>query len=274
MKWRLLHSTRFCYSEPVLLGPHEIRLRPAGSVAGELENYRLKIWPQPSVCHWRQDLWNNPVFQAWFSKPVKQLTILNSFYYQPRAANPFHFTVAKEYLSHPVQHDPGLLESLRPYLELPEKVDWIDPWRDSGQDSVSLLLTLNRWVSQRITYEVRPEPGVQSLATTLERGRGSCRDTAWMLALGLRALGYPSRFVSGYWLQVENTSAELHAWCEVYLAGAGWLGLDPVAGLVASNQHLAVARAPRPEFAAPVIGSHDYRKGEGTTEFRITVRRC
>ena len=274
MRWKLLHTTRFSFPAPVLLGPHEIRLRPDGPLGGEVENYRLRLWPQPGVHHWRQDLWNNQLFQTWFPGPTSQLTIVNEFYYRPRATNPFNFTVEKSALHPPIQLETTLHDSLAAYLALPEAADWVEPWLNSDLDSVYLLLALNRWVGQNITYEIRPEPGVQSLQTTLRRGRGSCRDTAWLLTLGLRRLGYPSRFVSGYWLQVENDAAELHAWCEAYLPGAGWLGLDPVAGLLVSNQHLPLARGPSPHWAAPVTGSHDGDPAAALTQFRVRVRRC
>lgn len=272
MEWSLLHSTRFSFGEPVILGPHEIRLRPGGPIAGDVKDYRLRVWPEPGVLQWRQDLWNNWVLQAWFARPVTQLTVLNTFRYQPRAANPFNFTVEATALRPPIQLDPGQADSLAPYLAQPENAEWATPWLKWQGDSVSLLLDLNRWVNQNIGYEARLEEGVQSLATTLERGRGSCRDTAWLLALGMRRLGFPSRFVSGYWLQVDSASAELHAWTEAYLPGAGWLGLDPTAGLLVANQHLALARTPRPEAAAPICGSHD--GPPAPAEFRLRVRRC
>ncbi len=270
--WSLLHTTRYHFGRPVALGPHEIRLRPAGPLAGELSHYRLRVWPQPSIAQWRLDLWNNRVFQAWFAQPVERLTVTNQFRFHPIPINPFGFAVESQAVHLPIQLDPALSQSLAAYLDRPEEVNWIEPWRHFQGLSLSLMLDLNRWVNQNIGYEARPEAGIQSCAETLSRGRGSCRDTAWLLILGLRELGYPSRFVSGYWLQVDSGSAELHAWAEVYLPGAGWLGLDPTAGLLVSNQHLPVARSPLPEQAAPIRGSHD--GGQSEPEFRMRVRKC
>ena len=270
--WSLLHTTRYRFPRPVALGPHEIRLRPSGPLAGEMSGYRLRVWPRPNIAQWRLDLWNNQVFQAWFAQPAHHLTVTNQFRFHPLPVNPFGFAVESEAVHYPIQLDPSLSSSLAPYLDVQEEVCWTEPWTTYQGTSVALMLDLNRWVNENITYEARPETGIQSPSQTLQRGRGSCRDTAWLLALGLRRLGYPSRFVSGYWLQVDNDSAELHAWTEVYLPGAGWLGLDPTAGLLVSNQHLPIARSPIPEQAAPIRGSHD---GEASPpEFRVRVRKC
>ena len=270
--WSLLHTTRYQFEGAVALGPHEIRLRPTGPLAGELSHYQLRVWPRPSIAQWRLDLWNNRVFQAWFAQPVTQLTVSNQFRFHPLPVNPFGFAVESTAVHFPIQLDPALHQSLTPYLDQPEEASWVDPWLDYQGLSVSLLLELNRWVNQHIGYQARVEAGIQSIQETLQKGRVSCRDTAWMLALGLRRLGYPSRFVSGYWLQVDNDSAELHAWTEVYLPGAGWLGLDPTAGLMVGNQHLPVARSPLPEQTAPIRGTHD--GSSALPEFRVRVRKC
>lgn len=270
--WSLLHTTRYRFDGTVALGPHEIRLRPSGPLGGDLSHYRLRVWPTPSIAQWRLDLWNNRVFQAWFAHPVTQLTVTNQFRFHPLPVNPFGFAVESTAVHFPIQLDPELRHSLAPYLEQPEESSWVKPWLHYEGLSVSLMLELNRWVNHNIGYEARPEIGIQSISETLQRGRGSCRDTAWMLALGMRRLGYPSRFVSGYWLQVDNASAELHAWTEVYLPGAGWLGIDPTAGLLVANQHLPVARSPLPDQTAPIRGSHD--GAEVPPEFRVRVRKC
>lgn len=272
MQWSLLHTTRYRYGGPVILGPHEIRMRPSGPVAGEVSQQHLRIWPQPSISQWRLDIWNNWVFQAWFAQPVEQLTVVNQLRFRPAAANPFGFALESAAVNCPILLDPSLDESLAPYLVVPEPVEWIEPWLDYRGLTIPLLLELNGWVNQNIRYEARDDQGFQSAAETLQRGTGSCRDTAWLLALGLRRLGYPARYVSGYWLQVDSASAELHAWVEVYLPGAGWFGLDPTAGLVVANQHLAVARAPRPEQTAPILGSHDAPHSE--IDYRMRVREC
>ena len=272
MEWSLLHTTRYRFSGPVLLGPHEVRLRPSGPVSGHIRDHRLQLWPRPQLGHWRQDLWSNWVYQAWFAHPVSQLTVANRLRYRPKACNPFDFVVDKAALNYPPVWNEALESSLRPYLEVSEEFEeWLSPWRCFQGNSLALAIDLNRKVNQSIGYEVRLETGVQSAGQTLSRAMGSCRDTAWLVVLALRALGYPARFVSGYWFQVDSNAAELHAWAEVYLPGAGWLGLDPTAGLLVGQQHVALARAPSPDQVPPIAGSHAGATAD--CEFRVRVRR-
>lgn len=270
MEWSLLHTTRYRYHQPVLLGPQEIRLRPCGPVAGRVRAQRLEIWPRPDLGYWRQDVWNNWVYQAWYSGPTRTLTVVNRLRFRPRKGNPFGFVVEEPVLRYPPAYppDPGLA----PYLDCAcDLGEWLQPWRAFVGDSLNLAVQLNLHINQTIAYRARAEMGVQDPLETVERAAGSCRDTAWLLICALRNLGYAARFVSGYSFQPGDLTAELHAWCELYLPGAGWIGLDPGAGLLVNHQHLALARSPRPEAVPPVLGSHD---GQGQeVEYRLRLRR-
>lgn len=273
MQWNLLHIMHYDYGGPTILGPQEVRLRPTALVAGDLTRYQLRLFPPPpQVGHWRQDFANNWVFQAWYPAPVDCLSIVNQIHYRPQAYNPFGFVIEEQALQRAPRLDEEAAAAMRPYLQTcPAAQSWIRPWHEFGSTSLERIAELNREVNRAIAYEVREEPGVQSVAETLQRGRGSCRDLAWLLTCGIRALGHPARFVSGYWLQTESMSAELHAWSECYLPGAGWIGLDPTAGMLVGNHHLPTARAPQPEGAAALIGSHS--SPNCTSQFRVRLRK-
>ena len=151
-------------------------------------------------------------------------------------------------------------------------------------NTVQFLVWLNQELSQHIRYLVRMEPGIQTPEETLRLRSGSCRDTGWLLVQALRHLGFATRFVSGYLVQLaadvksldgpsgpEKDFTDLHAWAEVYLPGAGWIGMDPTSGLLAGEGHIPLAATAVPSSAAPVSGMTD--PCQSTLEFEMTVTR-
>src|SRR5258708_2327638 len=214
--------------------------------------------------------------------------------------NPFDFFIEADAEHYPFTYEPSLRQNLAPYLEASPGgsrfAEFVERARSqarrAGRRMVDVLVDLNQRVQRALRYDIRMEPGVFEPEETLTRGHGSCRDFAWLLVRTLRSLGLAARFVSGYSIQlraderplegpagVESDATDLHVWAEVFLPGAGWVGLDATSGLLAGEGHIPLACTPEPGTAAPISGSFEWaklREGDRVDEqfsFSMSVRR-
>ena len=234
----LNHVTHYRFDHPVALGPHLVRLRPAPHCRTRILSYALAVEPS-----------------------------------------------AEQF---PFNYDASEQRDLAPYLVKlkgePRFDQYLAAVARARRATANFLVDLNSRLARDIRYLIRLEPGVQTPGATLALGSGSCRDSAWLLVQLLRHLGLAARFVSGYLVQLvpdvksldgpSGTSVDftdLHAWCEVYLPGAGWIGLDPTSGLLAGEGHIPLAATAEPAAAAPVTGAMD--PCEVQLEHRMQVTR-
>ncbi len=276
----LNHITEYTYDRPVSLSPHVFRLRPAVHSRTPIEAYSLKISPKEHFINWQQDPFGNFQARVVFPEKTRQLRIEVEVIANMVVINPFDFFVEDYAEKYPFQYTGQLKSELLPYLQVKESGPLLTKYLsgiDRGEKNTNdFLVYLNQKLSRDINYSIRMEAGVQTCEETLQRAIGSCRDTAWLLVQLLRHLGLAARFVSGYLVQLtadiksldgpsgpENDFTDLHAWTEVYVPGAGWIGLDPTSGLFAGEGHIPLACTPDYVSAAPVVGGVD----ECETEF-------
>ena len=270
----LRHTTRYRFDRAVALSPHVVRLRPAAHSRTPVLAYTLKISPQRHFINWQQDPFGNWLARLVFPEKTRELAVDVELIADLTVINPFDFFL-EEYADHcPFRYPDTLRQELAPYLEAepagPLLTTWLARLDRSVRGTVDFLVHVNRELQQAIGYTIRLEPGVQSCEATLERALGSCRDTGWLLVQVLRHLGLAARFVSGYLVQLtadektldgpsgtERDFTDLHAWAEVYIPGAGWIGLDPTSGLFAGEGHIPLACTPSPSSAAPIEGYTD-----------------
>lgn len=284
----LNHKTHYHFDRPVSLSPHVIRLRPAPHCRTPIVSYSLTILPEEHFINWQQDPFGNYLARIIFPEKTKKLSIEVDLVAEMTVVNPFDFFLEESADFFPFKYDEQSSKELSPYLEICEKgprlMEWIGGVDRAKLRTVDFLVMLNQKLQGDIGYIVRMEPGIQSCEETLTKRTGSCRDTSWLLVQILRHLGLASRFVSGYLVQLApdikaldgpagptSDFTDLHAWAEVYVPGAGWVGLDPTSGLFAGEGHIPLACSPDPSSAAPVTGARDVCEVE--LEFSNTVQR-
>jgi uncharacterized protein (DUF2126 family) len=284
----LHHRTAYVFDKSVVANPHLIRLRPAPHCRTPIHSYSLRVSPGNHFVNWQQDPQSNYVARITFNEKVSRINIDVDLIAEMTVINPFDFFLEPFAELFPFAYEPWQMAELRPFMTTPavglKLAAYLDTIPRTKRKTVDFLVDLNRRLSQEIDYVIRLEAGVQTPEETLEKRSGSCRDSAWLLIAILRHLGFAARFCSGYLIQLtadiksvdgavgpENDFTDLHAWVEVYLPGAGWVGLDPTSGLMAGEGHIPLACTPEPFSAAPITGSIEPCEVE--FEFEMSLQR-
>jgi len=290
----LHHRTEYHFDREVRLAPHAVRLRPAPHCRTRVTGYSLKVEPAGHFLNWQQDPQGNHVARLVFPDRTRRLMLEVDLVAELVAINAFDFFLEPEVETFPFAYDPVLAAELAPYRTTPAETGgpaveaFLAEFRSLGLPAaagrtIDVLVALNRAVHDRVGYVIRMEPGVQPPAETLARGTGSCRDSSWLFVALARRLGLAARFCSGYLVQLApdekplegpagpaDDFTDLHAWAEVFLPGAGWVGFDPTSGLLAAEGHIPLAATPEPASAAPVSGAVDPCQTEFHFEMRLS----
>jgi transglutaminase-like putative cysteine protease len=276
------------YDRPVVLGPQIIRLRPAPHCRTRILAYSQTIQPAEHFINWQQDPQSNYLARVVFPKPARELRIEVDLVAEMAVLNPFDFFLETYAQKFPFKYEPSEVRELTPFRvkapATPRVAEYLASISCEPRATVDFLVELNRRLATDVKYLIRMEHGVQLPEETLAKRSGSCRDSAELLVHLLRHLGLAARFVSGYLIQLvadvkpaegpagpSQDFTDLHAWCEVYLPGAGWIGLDPTSGLLTGEGHIPLACTPDPQSAAPLSGAVE--QSEATFEYAMKVSR-
>ncbi|MBL8438290.1 MAG: transglutaminase family protein [Zoogloeaceae bacterium] len=283
----LHHRTEYKYDRPINLGPQVVRLRPAPHSRSRILSYSLRVLPTEHFVNWQQDPQSNYLARLVFPEKTTQFSVEVDLVAEMAVINPFDFFLEPSAEHFPFDYEDWQKVELAPYLvKLPGTPlfnEYLATVSLEKRRSVDFLVEINQKLFEHTQYLIRLEPGVQTPEETLEKRSGSCRDSAWLLVQLMRHLGLAARFVSGYLIQLkadvksldgpsgtEVDFTDLHAWAEVYLPGAGWIGLDPTSGLFAGEGHIPLACSPEPSSAAPITGALDECEVEFVHEMSVT----
>ncbi|MCB1144892.1 MAG: transglutaminase family protein [Leptospiraceae bacterium] len=287
IKVALHHLTEYKFEKPVTLFPHTIRLRPAVHTRTPIISYSLRVQPSEHFLNWQQDPFGNFQARYVFHEPAKFLKVEVDLVADLVVINPFDFFLESKNEHYPFGYDDLTRHELLPYLKIEDSservLNYVKKISNERKRTVDFLVEVNQMVQNEIGYIIRMEPGVQTPEETLKSGMGSCRDSAWLLVQIFRHLGIAARFVSGYLIQLVPDQValdgpsgtkvdftDLHAWTEVFLPGAGWVGLDPTSGLFAGEGHIPLACTPEPSGAAPISGATGKVDVEFAFDMKIT----
>ena len=283
----LHHTTEYKYERHIQLGPQIIRLRPAPHSRTPVLSYSLTVEPKNHFINWQQDPQGNYLARLVFPEKTNLFKVQVDLTADLTVINPFDFFLEEYAQFFPFKYEPWLAKELKPFLETSPESDIFNKYLSSidltKKVTIDFLVELNQKLSTSIQYLIRLEPGVQTPEQTLMKDSGSCRDSGWLLVTLLRHLGLAARFVSGYLIQLkadvksldgpsgtEVDFTDLHAWAEVYLPGAGWIGLDATSGMLTGEGHIPLVATPEPSSAAPITGILEPCETEFSHEMKVT----
>jgi transglutaminase-like putative cysteine protease len=275
MQIEICHITEYKYSNPIFLEPHHLRLKPKPTPYSSLSSFYIDIEPKPKGLSTYHDVENNDIHFCWFEDLHQNLKVTAKSLINVTEYNPFNFLIhPSEFLKITFEYNQKDQQLLKAYTQtstLPKvmKTYLDDILKAVNHQTIDLLTTLTTSIHKEYTVETREEGVPNDIEFTFKQKKGSCRDLVWMQIHLLRTLGIAARFVSGYfYIKAEKPQFELHAWLEVYIPGAGWIGFDPSHGMITGCYHIPLASSAFYENTMPVSGSI---RGKATTTLKYDL---
>jgi transglutaminase-like putative cysteine protease len=273
---RVRHITTYAYKRPVGFGEHRVLFRPRDSYDQRLLTADIHVSPTPSTLHWIHDVFGNCVAIVNFEEKATELRFETNIVLDHAPDTAPRFRTRRKARTWPFEYDAEDLPDLAPSMRrhYPDDGGELEKWArrfvkpQGTTDTGHLLGTMTMAVRESFTYSRRTNPGTQPPHVTMATRTGTCRDFALLMMEACRSLGLAARFVSGYIYvpsrggSITRGGGSTHAWCQVYLPGAGWVEFDPTNGIVGNRDLIRVGVARDPRQAIPLYGTFDGSKDD------------
>jgi transglutaminase-like putative cysteine protease len=264
------HITEYRYKRPVGFAEHRLMFRPRDSFDQRLLEATLTVYPEPESVRWIHDVFGNCVALVRVETSSSTLRFESHIRVDHTAQVALDLTVDPDALTYPFVYDPDELPDIAQTIERqhPDTGGEVERWARQfvriGQPTETgrLLMTMCYAIRESFSYSKRLEHGTQTPIQTLQLRRGTCRDFALLMMEAARSLGFAARFVTGYIYVPDRDGfttlggGSTHAWCEIYIPGAGWVEFDPTNGIVGNRDLIRVAVARNARQAIPLAGSY------------------
>lgn len=279
------HVTTYRYRRPVTLGQHRLMFRPRDSYDQKLLEAQLDVTPRPASVRWLHDVFGNCVTVVDFATATDELRFETSILLEHHPTNVPDFQIEEHARVFPFAYGPEEMPDLAPVIApaYPDPNRTVERWANRfvrpghSTETGTLLMTMTHAFKEGFRYERRTARGTRAPASTLELGRGSCRDFALLMMEAARSLGFAARFVSGYIYVAGRDGPRhagggaTHAWVQIYLPGAGWVEFDPTNAIIGNRDLIRVAVARDPSQAVPLWGTYD-GAAEDCLDMTVEVR--
>ena len=268
------HITEYRYRRPVEFGEHQLMFRPRDSYDQRLSSAALTVDPRPTYVRWKHDVFGNCVALVGISRAAAELRFETRIQVDHTPQAVADLQIDDEALTYPFRYPEDeaddLASTIRPHFPDDEVDRWARRFVHTGArtDTGRMLMTLCFAIREGFSYSRRTEPGTQPPVLTLQSRRGTCRDFALLMMEAVRTLGLAARFVTGYVYVPDRDGSDTrgggstHAWCQVYIPGAGWVEFDPTNGIVGNGDLIRVAVVRDPRQAVPLSGSYRGRTAD------------
>jgi len=277
MIFTIQHSTHYRYSQPVKLGPQDLRFYPRDDGSQRVIGFQINIAPEPLGRNDHLDFEGNRVTQVWFENETDHFDIQLNMQVETLRHNAFDFILAPEVDVLPINHVEDFIFT-RGYLERLEIDETVTAFamgisRSVNNNTLSFLNALNQKLFADFKHIHRESGEPQSPAHTLQSRHGACRDLTVLFIDCCRSVGIAARFASGYQKgDLQSERRHLHAWPEVYLPGGGWIGFDPTHGKPIADTHVTIAAAAHARDTMPVIGGFSGNGITSTLNYMLQIQ--